>query len=1263
MKFFEKKSVVKIAEEDLQDAKLSSIDFTEESVKKRAFVDVLGARLAMKLLFSQKIQANNIYSLYTIHNVLEELDMADIYYQGIKIDVRLVFNKNEIFIPKQHYEYDLLPDLYLVLCIKDNLSSAECLGFFEPKHLDKANANKDFYFYECENLIKPDKLKNFLDKFKRESNFEISEESFKNAESLFLPLVDKELPQSDKLELFKQLSGSIELREKAIEFENFEIISRAIAKDGTLLHDDTLDYVGGIEDEVETEIVEDGFDELFAEAELGDELKEELTETSIEAESDNQIIDAESLPEFDNEDENFDCEEVINNIYSEFEEAEAKKKFEALAETDTETENNAALIAGGAIVATAGIGLVGEMAKASASAAVASTEMQGALLNGVVDGAVEATVEGIKLGSELLNGQDLPEIENEITIDEPLNSDFISELEEELPEITEAQELEDQEFLDTIIEDYQEDVNQFEDEMFEMMDETLTEKEELLETEDELPEIEITEEVEETPDFETFEDVILESEELLETEDELPEIEEEKEEEPLNIEDEIEDELPEVDADEETENAISIEEEIEDLESEIEPVNNEDTPDFSDIEDMLLESEELLATELTPVVEDESEDEITAQVTGDFIEEAQEIADETGEDKTTTADMLHDLEALEDLDGEDLSGFGADLPDFTSIEDITETEPKNIEPEPKEEEEEEEEEGFGETSIEDKTEEPTEFADLAKNETVDDELPSFQDLVQKSVEEDGLPDFEYLVQNSIDETALPNFEHLVQRDEADSAPLSEDEPQLPEQNNFEEEDKEETPVEKTPIFGLLEESASNDEITPFTAHHSEEALLNEDLPKLNLIENAPQEKIQELQSGGGFESAETSLIPDDDDDDDKDGVFSLDDFDFKLLEGATEGAQTAEPEKDLLQLVSNDKIEKLEEQDDEDEDENAPAAIGAESDDFISQVDSFLGEVELSDEQRLLLANSLLDDDFDSISQNEVTAPPVAPMAQEPALADEEAVEFIENEEDQDLLKVLFEKEKIGGLSNLEETEETKPSTTPQLLTNIQNKKMVIAASIAGVVLVSFVVGGNLNSNQNANPNLPNNAVTTAAPTDGTQSATNSMGQPDNTMGDQMNGQMGDQVGGSIDGQSVQSLPGEDQQAQSTRDMGKAVSDAFSSEPVNASITKVAWEVPEDLAYNDSFRKYLQIAGKNLKLNLQNDLLLATEMAYSNKIIVDLKIAKDGSLQSENVIVSSGSKQIDKIVLQSVKETLKYLKMPSSELSSSSVSATLIINF
>ena len=244
MKIFDKKSPTKIEEDDLNDANLSVADFPDEITKKRAFINVLGARLAMKLFFSQKIEANNLYSLYTIHSLLEEFDIADIYYKNIKIDVRMIFNKDEIFIPKAQFEYELLPDLYAVLHLTEDMSSVEFLGFFEPKDLNKINANKDFYFYEYEYLQTPDKLKAFLDKFVPQNRPDQSENNLENAKELFLSLVDKEISQTDKKRLLKSLANDFSLREQMVEFENFETISKTITNKEELFQDELLDFAG-----------------------------------------------------------------------------------------------------------------------------------------------------------------------------------------------------------------------------------------------------------------------------------------------------------------------------------------------------------------------------------------------------------------------------------------------------------------------------------------------------------------------------------------------------------------------------------------------------------------------------------------------------------------------------------------------------------------------------------------------------------------------------------------------------------------------------------------------------------------------------------------------------------------------------------------------------------------------------------------------------------------------------------------------------------
>ena len=340
MKLFEKKdSVINIEEDDLQDAKLSSLDFQDKTTKKRAFLNVLGARLAMKMLFSQKIEATNLYSLYTIHNVLEELDIADIYFQGLKIDVRIVFNKEEIFIPKSHFEFDLLPDLYLVLDLAQDFSCVEFLGFFEPKTLNTQNENKDFYFYEYDRLQDPKTLKLFLNDFKPSSGFKAPIE-LNNAEALFVSLVDKDISQRDKTALIQCLSGDIALREKFVEFENFETLSKEAAKDNNLMQDGIFDIVGAQQVHENAELTP---------TEAKAEVMGEVLDTLLEVEEEPPVFEAKK--EIDHDD--------LESLLSEEENEDEKK--------DSEGNNLGAFAAGAAAGAVVGAAVAGGAAVAAAA--------------------------------------------------------------------------------------------------------------------------------------------------------------------------------------------------------------------------------------------------------------------------------------------------------------------------------------------------------------------------------------------------------------------------------------------------------------------------------------------------------------------------------------------------------------------------------------------------------------------------------------------------------------------------------------------------------------------------------------------------------------------------------------------------------------------------------------------------------------------------------------------------------------------------------
>lgn len=108
-------------------------------------------------------------------------------------------------------------------------------------------------------------------------------------------------------------------------------------------------------------------------------------------------------------------------------------------------------------------------------------------------------------------------------------------------------------------------------------------------------------------------------------------------------------------------------------------------------------------------------------------------------------------------------------------------------------------------------------------------------------------------------------------------------------------------------------------------------------------------------------------------------------------------------------------------------------------------------------------------------------------------------------------------------------------------------------------------------------------------------------------------------------------------------------------------VKKLSWAVPDYASYNDSFKKYLQTAGKSLKLSLSSDLLLATEYAYSNQVQVDVILSKEGSIQDAKILQSSGSTQIDDIVLRTVKDTLKVVKAPAGVIVGDNIHLTLKI--
>jgi protein of unknown function (DUF1822) len=299
---FEQETLIYVEQEDKSQASAAARGFAQKNIQNRAYINTLGARLAMKYLASEDINISNIYNIHSIKKILEEIDISDVMLPNIHIDVRVVFDENVIFIPKSHFEYNLVPDIYLVFHLAKDISHVKFLGFFEPKLINKNNANNEYYFIEKEKLSPAVDLKKYVENFNGSHQENVSEDDLLNSERIIIAMSDNDITENDKKYLIQQLTKSAELRDKFIEYENFETLSYQAMTDPMIerktsaAQQDSL----SLEDISDLETIESPADETV-------EQTEDFTQGFAE------ITQEEPLEEIDTVEENEQTETTIND--------------------------------------------------------------------------------------------------------------------------------------------------------------------------------------------------------------------------------------------------------------------------------------------------------------------------------------------------------------------------------------------------------------------------------------------------------------------------------------------------------------------------------------------------------------------------------------------------------------------------------------------------------------------------------------------------------------------------------------------------------------------------------------------------------------------------------------------------------------------------------------------------------------------------------------------------------------------------------------
>ena len=145
----------KVSEETFRYAKKIAKGFKTEFSRKRIYEALICMRTLAEYFESEGFIVDNQSTLHQIIPINEELECNDLRCNGRCIDVRTVVNGKYILIPKAYYKYNVLPDLYAVAKYNSDTKTVNILGCIEPLEIDKQRQNEKYFIMDTAQLIQP----------------------------------------------------------------------------------------------------------------------------------------------------------------------------------------------------------------------------------------------------------------------------------------------------------------------------------------------------------------------------------------------------------------------------------------------------------------------------------------------------------------------------------------------------------------------------------------------------------------------------------------------------------------------------------------------------------------------------------------------------------------------------------------------------------------------------------------------------------------------------------------------------------------------------------------------------------------------------------------------------------------------------------------------------------------------------------------------------------------------------------------------------
>ena len=1284
-------TLIYIEKENITEAEFMSRSFVNKEVKNRAYINALGAELLTKYLASEGVDVSDLHNLHSISKILEKNDISDILLPNIHIDVRVIFDDNQIFVPKSHFELGLTPDIYAVLKIDADFKYVEFLGYFKPSQIDKDNQNDEYYFFSKNKLSAPESLTRFIKNFPGKNPRKLTEEEFFHGRELSISLADHNITLDEEIELYELLLSSAQLRDSVLEFDNFETLAYSVAPefakssnsgDATLTvlqaEEDDEASTDATNDEISVEGTSDDemmLDESFFDEEDAEEPQNEGQESESESENGEPETEEESIPEPIEEDvtQSFDIGENLEDLTTE------PLVEEPLVETENvELDENSETEP------------VVEHEEVVQSDSIDKVEVEN------IEPLDEPALDfgNADLGDDLLDdgfGEDEQDAEPKPQEDAPVVEDV---KEDSIAEVEKPKAIEDKKAVeehDFVVEPPKPVANMDSLSVDELLDETIA-------AIDKTP----TEDKKEEPKKDITKDLTQVVSDAVQS----------------GIEKAVAGAAAagaiaaEAGAATTTAGAAASTEAIKLAAVAGEMVNNvvaqnlekqqknldridyaktDIAPDTTEIPEHIAAMGDLSTAKIEANMEAEASGQFETPTDLSNLHTVEQKSEEKFEQETVdiskmesvqteefheNSDEIVELSNLKNIDSSAKTGEapaeisheeefkGMDLPNlssFTINEDGTSSidgfaQDLSLGEDVKNGDEHLVDMGMkmnlNEISLDD-----NDSLDLGMDMDLDlpqENLSNLNDDIfnseenktveDKATSEDSKPQ---------DEEELPQ-EDLLKLDDSlgldDDITLDEDVPEITDslvEESSEIQDSvsvEKANIETPQIEEEKEENAVSADLSPQNEEKNSEELTLEDLELLT-DDETESEQNEEGATGEGL---------------------NLDDVDFlsEETEVPTENKEQSIKSDEELNFGDLDSVETQEVSEETNQELQKDSQDWMDDTNYDNLEDAQIEEPQSGDSE-------LSEDDMNMITEPTVEEhKPFTVMENSMVISDKsfrvgEIPIDINNPE----MPTMDGPESLGELYN----EESKVPggallQNPGRLGSAANAKgkagLGIGLGIVGTLIAFALIGAigfgvakmfKTPTEETPQPITDDNAPT--SPDNGVAESNTLNVNPDNVVNMDNNTD------------ALASTAKAPVAAKTTTPSKVAAQPATSAKPkqmpVNTfiEVRKLTWEVPDYISYNGAFKQYFQAVGKSLKLSLSSDLLLATDYAYSNEVRVSVTFDKDGTYKNSQIIISSGSSQIDKIVLQTVNQTLKTLKAPHSLNNDESTTAILKIYF